>query len=102
MFSVNPSENSQVSFRPCISVFTLDFIIDMPRFIGNRFPHRRIIVAIAFMLPAMMGNILLWKSRRDNKSALLAGLYIVCFFSTINLWCAFTEFYQRKRANIEY
>lgn len=50
---------------------------DTRRILGNRFPHHRILVAIAFILPSLMGNILLWKMRRDNKSGLLAGLYIV-------------------------
>lgn len=32
---------------------------------------------MSFMVPAIIGNALLWKMPRENKSALLAGLYIV-------------------------
>lgn len=66
----------------CPALILADFI-DMHRIIGTRFPHHRIIVAIAFSLPAMAGNVLLWKSHRDNKAALLAGLYMVCRHSIV-------------------
>ncbi|KAJ5126487.1 major facilitator superfamily domain-containing protein [Penicillium atrosanguineum] len=45
-------------------------------FLGSRFPRHRIVIAILFILPSLLGNVLLWKMRRDNKSGLLAGLYI--------------------------
>ncbi|KAH8701558.1 major facilitator superfamily domain-containing protein [Talaromyces proteolyticus] len=48
--------------------------------IGNRFPNHRIIVAIVFILPSMVGNIMLWKTRLDSKAALLGGLYISTTF----------------------
>ncbi|OQV02701.1 hypothetical protein CLAIMM_07851 [Cladophialophora immunda] len=44
--------------------------------LGTLFPRRRILIAMLYLLPSMAGNILLWKSDRSNKGALLAGLYI--------------------------
>ncbi|KAJ5552822.1 major facilitator superfamily domain-containing protein [Penicillium frequentans] len=67
----------------------------MHRIIGNRFPNHRIVVAIAFLLPAMMGNILLWKSHRENKSALLAGLYLSTTF-----YGSLVQHYSLLAANI--
>jgi MFS-type transporter involved in bile tolerance (Atg22 family) len=45
--------------------------------LGTMFPRRRILIAILYLLPSMVGNILLWKSDRSSKGALLAGVYIV-------------------------
>ncbi|CAL5866024.1 uncharacterized protein PFLUO_LOCUS231 [Penicillium psychrofluorescens] len=84
---------SLVLFMPASAMAAVCILL--AAFIGNRFPHRRIIVAIAFMLPAMMGNILLWKSRRDNKSALLAGLYISTTF-----YGSLVQHYSLLAANI--
>lgn len=80
----------------------MDLFINMHRIIGNRFPNHRIFVAIAFLLPAMMGNILLWKSDRENKSALLAGLYMVCRRSMITPCFGYIQAHQRNRVNIQY
>ncbi|KIW73782.1 hypothetical protein PV04_01874 [Phialophora macrospora] len=44
--------------------------------LGTIFPRRRILIAILYLLPSMAGNILLWKSDRSSKGALLAGVYI--------------------------
>jgi ACS family allantoate permease-like MFS transporter len=54
-----------------------DIVADYGRILGNRFPHHRIIIATAFILPSLLGNLLLWKSSRENKAALFAGLYVV-------------------------
>ncbi|KEF57582.1 uncharacterized protein A1O9_05500 [Exophiala aquamarina CBS 119918] len=43
---------------------------------GTFFPRRRILIAILYLLPSLAGNIILWKSDRSSKGALLAGLYI--------------------------
>ncbi|KAJ5946131.1 major facilitator superfamily domain-containing protein [Penicillium verhagenii] len=67
-----------VLFMPASAIAVVCILL--AAIIGNRFPHHRIIVATAFMLPAMTGNILLWKSHRENKSALLAGLYMSTTF----------------------
>ncbi|KIW37758.1 hypothetical protein, variant [Exophiala oligosperma] len=45
-------------------------------YLGSRFPTQRLVIAISYLIPAMVGNILLWKSDRSNKAALLGGLYI--------------------------
>jgi len=47
------------------------------RVLGYRLHRYRIPIALAFILPTIAGNIILWKSPRDNKAALLGGLYIV-------------------------
>jgi hypothetical protein len=47
------------------------------RALGYRLHRYRIPLALAFVLPTIAGNIILWKSPRDNKAALLGGLYIV-------------------------
>lgn len=33
-----------------------------------------------YIIPSIIGNVLLWKSDRNNKAALLAGLYVVSRF----------------------
>ncbi|KAE8449528.1 hypothetical protein EG329_008137 [Mollisiaceae sp. DMI_Dod_QoI] len=48
--------------------------------IGYKFHRYRIIVAMLFILPTIAGNIILWKSPRDDKVALLGGLYISTTF----------------------
>ncbi|KAL2862519.1 major facilitator superfamily domain-containing protein [Aspergillus lucknowensis] len=48
--------------------------------LGRRFPGYRIVIAIAFILPSLMGNLILWKMPRDNRSGLLGGLYISTTF----------------------
>ncbi|KIW09919.1 hypothetical protein PV08_11695 [Exophiala spinifera] len=45
-------------------------------YLGSRFPTKRLIIATSYLIPAMVGNIMLWKSDRSNKGALLGGLYI--------------------------
>jgi MFS transporter, ACS family, allantoate permease len=45
--------------------------------LGTLFPRRRLLIAIIYLVPSMVGCILLWKSDRSSKSALLAGVYIV-------------------------
>lgn len=45
--------------------------------LSRRFPQHRLITAVCFIIPTVAGNLLLWRSPRDNKAALLAGLYIV-------------------------
>jgi len=47
-----------------------------------KFHRHRCLMACLFILSTIAGNALLWKSPRDNKSALLAGLYIVSFPSS--------------------
>jgi ACS family allantoate permease-like MFS transporter len=49
-----------------------------------KFHQNRIIVAMLFIIPTIIGMALLWKSPRDNKAALLSGLSIV---SIRNLKC---------------
>jgi hypothetical protein len=46
--------------------------------LGYKLHRYRITIALAFVIPTIAGNIILWKSPRDNKAALLGGLYIVC------------------------
>lgn len=45
--------------------------------LGSIFPRRRILIAMLFLLPGIIGYSLLWKGDRDNKAMLLGGLYIV-------------------------
>jgi MFS family permease len=52
------------------------------RALSFKFHRHRCLMACLFILPTIAGNALLWKSPRDNKSALLAGLYIVSFPSS--------------------
>ncbi|KFY80349.1 hypothetical protein V499_00785 [Pseudogymnoascus sp. VKM F-103] len=63
--------------------------------LGSRFPRHRIIIAIAFILPSLMGNIMLWKTSRDNKAALLGGLYISTTF-----YGSLVQHYSLLAANI--
>lgn len=44
--------------------------------LGSIFPRRRILIAMLFLLPGIVGYSLLWKGDRD-KAMLLGGLYIV-------------------------
>jgi hypothetical protein len=53
--------------------------------LGTIFPRRRILIAILYLLPSMVGNVLLWKSDRSSKGALLAGVYIVSL--SAQLYC---------------
>ncbi|PMD31885.1 MFS general substrate transporter [Hyaloscypha variabilis F] len=48
--------------------------------LGYRFHRYRIPLALAFVLPTIAGNIILWRSPRDKKVALLGGLYISTTF----------------------
>ncbi|KAK5991739.1 putative transporter-like protein [Cladobotryum mycophilum] len=82
-----------VLFMPASAIAVVCIIL--AGIIGNRFPHRRIIVAIAFILPSLMGNIMLWKTHRENKSALLAGLYISTTF-----YGSLVQHYSLLAANI--
>lgn len=42
------------------------------------YPKRRVIIGLCFIPPSIAGNVLLWKSNRDNLPSLLGGLYTVC------------------------
>jgi hypothetical protein len=44
---------------------------------ARRWPHRRITIAMIYLVPTIIGNAILWKIPRDNKSGILGGLYIV-------------------------
>lgn len=50
------------------------------RLLGTLFPKRRILIAIAFILPSIAGSAILWKAPRDNVHALFGGLYILTTF----------------------
>ncbi|KAL4862803.1 major facilitator superfamily domain-containing protein [Aspergillus spectabilis] len=63
--------------------------------LGSRFPQHRIIIAIAFILPSLMGNLILWKMPRDNRSGLLTGLYMSTTF-----YGSLVQHYSLLAANI--
>ncbi|KAK4498080.1 hypothetical protein PRZ48_010736 [Zasmidium cellare] len=48
--------------------------------LGSKFPRHRIPIAMLFILPAIVGNCILWKVERTNVPALLGGLYISTTF----------------------
>lgn len=47
-------------------------------YLGSRFPRHRLYIAMAFIVPSIAGNAILWKAAANNLHALLGGLYIVC------------------------
>ncbi|KAK2770490.1 hypothetical protein FQN53_005501 [Emmonsiellopsis sp. PD_33] len=60
------------------------FTLLLSGLLGRMFPPHHILIAILFILPTIIGNSLLWKAPRDNKPALLAGLYIsATFYGTL-------------------
>ncbi|KAL2833556.1 major facilitator superfamily domain-containing protein [Aspergillus pseudoustus] len=69
--------------------------ITLAGILGSRFPHRRIPLAIGFILPSLMGNLILWKMPRDNRSGLLAGLYLSTTF-----YGSLVQHYSLLAANI--
>ncbi|KAL3455420.1 major facilitator superfamily domain-containing protein [Aspergillus heterothallicus] len=69
--------------------------ITLAGILGSRFPHRRIPLAITFILPSLMGNLILWKMPRDNRSGLLAGLYLSTTF-----YGSLVQHYSLLAANI--
>ncbi|KAK2807940.1 hypothetical protein FQN50_005182 [Emmonsiellopsis sp. PD_5] len=71
------------------------FTLLLSGFLGRMFPQRRILIAILFILPTIVGNSLLWKAPRDNKPALLAGLYISATF-----YGALVQHYSLIAANV--
>jgi hypothetical protein len=97
-------ENARRQTKPPCFYIDVEIPIDTCRILGNRFPRHRILLAVAFILPSLMGNIMLWKTSRDNKAALLAGLYIVGLSSNPHprLSCAvFLNTLMCTRANIK-
>ncbi|CEL03049.1 hypothetical protein ASPCAL04207 [Aspergillus calidoustus] len=69
--------------------------ITLAGILGTRFPQRRIPLAIAFILPSLMGNLILWKMPRDNRSGLLAGMYLSTTF-----YGSLVQHYSLLAANI--
>ena len=60
-----------------MSVSSTLAVLTSSSILSIRFHRSRIIIAMLFILPTIIGMSLLWKSPRDNKTALLAGLSIV-------------------------
>lgn len=85
-------ENARHQIKPPCFYVDVGIAIDICRILGSRFPRHRIILAIAFILPSLMGNIMLWKASRDNKAALLGGLYIVSLSSNPTRVCSVPSF----------
>ena len=52
------------------------------RILSTMFPRRRITIGISFLIPTVIGNVLLWKLHGDRLSPLLAGLYLVSALKT--------------------
>lgn len=67
-------------FFPSVALLRFADIYSPPRALSFKFHRHRCLIACLFILPTIAGNALLWKSPRDNKSALLAGLYISTTF----------------------
>ncbi|KAK2801450.1 hypothetical protein FQN51_005344 [Onygenales sp. PD_10] len=72
------------------------FTLLLSGLLGRMFPQRRILIAILFALPTIIGNSLLWKAPRDNKPALLA----VFILSSATSYGALVQHYSLIAANV--
>ncbi|GLA33568.1 hypothetical protein AnigIFM63309_000399 [Aspergillus niger] len=50
-------------------------VIMLSGVLSTIYPKRRVIIGLCFIPPSIAGNVLLWKSNRDNLPSLLGGLY---------------------------
>ncbi|KAF7126013.1 hypothetical protein CNMCM5793_002372 [Aspergillus hiratsukae] len=87
------NERALMLFMPASAVALVAFLL--AGFLSRRFPQHRIFTAICFIIPTLVGNILLWMSPRNNKAALLAGLYISSTF-----YGALVQHYSLIAANV--
>ncbi|KAI3026340.1 hypothetical protein CBS147347_4997 [Aspergillus niger] len=55
-------------------------VIMLSGVLSTIYPKRRVIIGLCFIPPSIAGNVLLWKSNRDNLPSLLGGLYTCVFF----------------------
>ncbi|GCB20760.1 uncharacterized transporter C757.13 [Aspergillus awamori] len=55
-------------------------VIMLSGVLSTIYPKLRVIIGLCFIPPSIAGNVLLWKSNRDNLPSLLGGLYTCVFF----------------------